>query len=173
MDLLEILNIDSSRYTVDVATEAVGSDPARFSEVFDHCFSQPYPVSMRAARVVQFCCERYPDLIYPHLEESFEKMLQSKVEGVKRGFLKIYAENIDLKRFTDPGALVSLCFEWLADPEEAISVRVYALDILYRYSELEPDLLNELASLLESLLYDGSTAIRSRARDRLKRIYKR
>lgn len=171
MDLIEILSIDSSRLTVDIAAEAVGNDPERFRAVLDMCFERPYPVSMRAARVVQFCCEKFPELIYPYLEESFEKMLKSDVEGVKRGFLKIYAENINLKKFRDPGLLISFCFEWIADPEQPISVRVYAMDFLCKYTEIEPDLNNELAGILESLIYDGSAAIRSRAKDHLKKIY--
>lgn len=170
MNLLEILNMDSSRFTADVAAEIVGNDPVLFREVLDICFEQPYPVSMRAARVVQLCCEKDPELIYPHLEESFRKMLSSGVEGVGRGFLKIYAENIDLRKFNDPGILISLCFDWLASIEQPIAVKVYAMEILRKYCIIEPDLSHELAISLDPLLYDGSPAIRSRARKVLKDI---
>jgi len=171
MDFIEILSVDSSRLTIDIASEAVGNDIERFRMVFDLCFDMPYPISMRAARVVQLCCEKFPKLIYPNLEESFEKMLKSDVEGVRRGFLKIYAENIDLRKFKDPGLLISYCFEWLSDPEQPISVRVYVMDILCKYTKIEPDLNNELAGILESLIYDGSIAVRSRAKYALKKIY--
>lgn len=170
MKLLEILSMDSSRFTADVAAETVGNDPVRFKEVLDICFEHPYPVSMRAARVVQLSCERFPDLIYPYLEDSFGKMLDSDIEGVRRGFLKIYAENIDLRKFADAGTLISLCFDWVINPEQPIAVRIYAMDILGKYCNIEPDLRNEVAVTLESLIFDGSAAIRSRARDVLRKI---
>jgi len=51
---------------------------------------------MRAARVIQLCSEKNTKLIEPFLNNLISIILETNVEGVKRGFLKILSEMKDI-----------------------------------------------------------------------------
>lgn len=161
---------DSSRRTAEVAAMAAVKDPVLFRQVFDLCFIAPYPVSMRAARVIQFCCEAEPDVFRPFFIEALEKFPESKNEGVRRSFLKICSENIDLKLVPEPGRLINYCFERLVDKKEPYAIRIYSMELLYKFCLIEPELKSELKSTIEFIIDEAPASIRSRGRRILKLI---
>lgn len=148
---IHILDMGSERVVADLAVATLEKSPASFPEVLDLCFLEKYPLSMRAARVIQLYCEIHPESIYPFLEYAVEKTLSSGIDGVKRNFLKIFAEFIDINRLQDPGRLLNQCFDWMMDPCETPGVRIFAMEIVFRISRNEPDLLRELKACLEIL----------------------
>ena len=99
----------------------------------------------------------------PYFEETIDKMVHSSVDGVKRSFLKIYAEYVpDLKPIPNLGLLVQYCFEWLMNPKETIAVRMYSIDVLFRVAQFEPDLKNEIRAVAEFQLPYGSVGFKNR-----------
>lgn len=160
---LELLQTDSSRAIADIIKGEVGDNQEYFNLLYSLCFSHPYPVSMRAARALQFCCEENSGLIKPFVNDLVEKLIASKVEGVRRGFLKILAENIDSYEINNSGLLIDKCFEWALSESEKPAIRYYALDILARICEKEPLLKPELLSVIDIISNDQSAAVRSKA----------
>ena len=154
---------DSGRGTADLAVEAIGDDAEVFKHLMSLCFSQPYPIGMRLARVVQLYCEKNSDFIVPYLDEIIEKIAVSKIEGVKRSFLKIIADSIDFNLVKDNSTLLQLCFDWLISPKEAVAVRYYSIIICEKFCKYEPDLIPEFKSSLEFCLPDGSKGFQNRA----------
>ena len=172
MDFVETLKTESSRALVDLVASAVGNNPTHFKTVFDLCFESRYPVSMRASWVIQACCENYPELINPYIQNLFEKIKDSKVDGVKRNFLKIISEHTELKQIKDAGLLIDTCFNWLYSPDSAIAIKYYSMNIIYRYCEIEPDLKNEFCIVLEEITEHSSKGLKSRIRKILKELKK-
>jgi hypothetical protein len=167
---LSLLNTDSSRAIADIICEHVGNSQKNFDILFDFCFSHSYPVSMRAARAMQFCVERYPELMNPYLDQMVELTLSAKIEGVKRGFLKILSENIDPTGINNSGLLVDKCVDWALSKNEKPAIRYYSIDILLKISKKEPSLKNEILSVFEILLDDSSPSVRSKVQRALRSI---
>lgn len=164
---LKLLQTDSSRAIADLICDEVGNNQKHFDILYNLCFTHTYPVSMRAARVLPFCCERYPELIKPYLDELVEKTISATIDGIKRGFLKIMAEDIDPSELKNSGLLIDKCVSWALSHNEKPAIRYYAIDILVKITKKEPLLKNEVVSILEILLNDQSKAIKARAKKAL------
>lgn len=160
---LELLETDSSRLIADLLRAEVGNNQENFNILYSFCFSHSYPVAMRAAHALQFCCEDYPGLIKPFLNEIVEKIIETGEEGVRRGLLKILAENVDPYEINNSGLLMDKCFEWALSQNEKPAIRSYSLGILGRICKSEPLLKPELVSVIEIISKDQSAAVRSKA----------
>lgn len=170
-DYLTILEMGSERVVADLAVKVLEENPDSLREMLDLCFLEKYPLSMRAARVAQLYCEKYPEAIYPFLDEAVEKTLESKIGGVQRNFLKIFAEFIDIEKITEPGPLLNTCFEWLLDRSQTPGVKVHAMNIIYKLGKDESALLRELADSIEIAMAEGEISLKTCGRKMLKKIY--
>jgi len=166
-----LLEMDSSRAVADLVVSAIGNNPEHFKTVLDLCFNETYPVAMRAARAIELCCEENPILIEPYLDEIIDKIQTSKIDGVKRGLLKVVRDVDDIRKIKNIGLLTKLCFDWMSDKREAIAVRHYCTGILLRIVEIEPDLKNELIAVLENeIQLSDSTAFKKRTTKMIKKL---
>ena len=161
---------DSGRGTADLAVEAIGDDADVFKHLMGLCFSQPYPIGMRLARVVQLYCEKNSNFVVPYLDEIIENIAISEIEGVRRSFLKIIADSIDFNLVKDNSILLQLCFDWLISPKESVSTRYYSIIICEKFCTYEPDLIPELKACLEFCLPDASKGFQNRALKVLKKL---
>lgn len=169
-DFVKILEMGSERAVADIAVMALEDHPESFPEMLALCFLEKYPLSMRASRVVQLYCEKNPASLYPYLEETIDRVLLSKIDGVKRNFVKVFAEFIDLERLQDPGKLLNACFEWLQDPGQKPALRIHAMALIFKLAGKEPELLHELKITLELIDEQSEISIRTCAGKMLKRI---
>jgi hypothetical protein len=160
----------SERAVADLAVAALQGHPEGFPDLLDICFMEQYPMSMRASRVIQLYCEKYPESIYPYLQETIEKVLKSNIDGVKRNFVKIYSEFIDLNRIEDPGRLLNASFGWLQDPGEKPALRIHAMALIHKLGQREPEILNELRATLEMIDDSSEISIRTCARKMLRKL---
>ena len=149
---------DSSRVTADLAVEAVGDSDELLKELIELSFTQPYPVSMRSARVVQLCCEYRPERILPHIDGILHRLTDNRIDGVKRSYLKVINDYLGPEKIEDPGHLVQLCFDWLVSDSESVAVRYHSLGILLKICNGIPDLKPELLSVLEMISEAGTSS---------------
>jgi hypothetical protein len=161
---------DSGRATADLAVIAIGKDAENFKHLLNICFSEAYPICMRASRVVQLFCEKNPEFIVPYLDEIIDKISCSKEEGVKREFLKIIAECIDFNLVKDNSTLLDIAFNWMSSTKEAVAIRYYCINICEKFCVCEPDLKSEFKILLEFSLNDATPGFRNRALKVLKKL---
>ena len=171
-DFKALLKIDSSRVIVDQVVDAVGDNPAYFKFVLDLCFSEGYPVAMRAGRAVALCNEKYPSLIIPYIDQLVKMIKGSEIDGVKRGILQAFSESVDMKLFVNLGELVDLCFSLLMNIKESISVMYYSMEILYKICIIEPELKFELIQVIEGMTFETSAGLVKRAKKLLKLLKK-
>ena len=162
--------VASSRLIADMLVNDIGQDQERFNEMFGLALLDRYPLSMRASRIVALCAEKYPALVTSSLPLLFNKLAALKVDGVRRGFLKILAElplSLDEEQ---TGILADLAFTWLEDPKESVAVRYYSMEILLHICLKFPELSQELLYLLKNLHYEGTPGIVSRSRAIIKEL---
>ena len=171
-NFIKILEMGSERAVADMAVMALEDHPEGFPDMLGLCFLEKYPLSMRASRVVQLYCEKYPESISPYIDEVIEKIIVSRIDGVKRNFVKIFAEFIDLGKIADPGLLLNACFAWLQDPSQKPALRIHSMTLIFKLTKQEPELLCELKATLEMIDEDSEISIRTCARKMLKRLDK-
>ncbi|MFZ4740103.1 MAG: hypothetical protein ACOYLE_02945 [Bacteroidales bacterium] len=164
---LESLLYDSSRMVIEIAANSIEEHPEQLNAMFELCF-KPYPISMRAARVVQLYCVKHPDTILPFLKILTDELLKTKVDGVKRSFLKIMIEVVDVKNIHNAGLVLNKCLDWLLSDKETIAVRAYSIDLLIKFAKEEPDLKNELILVFESIPLEEYPSLKVRCKKGLK-----
>jgi hypothetical protein len=170
LDYRTILKMGSERAVADLAVKAVEDVPESFRDLLDLCFLEEYPLSMRSARVIQLYCKKYPEAIYPFLDEAVEKTLRSQIKGVRHNFLKIFAEYIDLERIIDPGQLLNTCFTWLIDARLTPAVRIHSMGVIYKLGLKNPELHHELKAIIEIISEEGEPSIKNCAGKMLRKI---
>jgi hypothetical protein len=169
-DFTSILDMGSERVVADLAVKVLEEHPESFRDLFELCWLEKYPLSMRAARALQLYCEKHPASIYPFLDEAMERTLQTKIAGVKRNFLKIFAEYIDQDRINKPGILLNACFEWILDAATTPGIKIHAMTIIYKLGKGEPDLLKELAATIEIIMDESEISMKTCGRKMIERI---
>jgi hypothetical protein len=171
-DFQATLEMGSERVVADLAVKIMEEHPESLREMLDLCWLEKYPLSMRAARTVQLYCEKYPEAIYPYLDEAVEKTIRSKIKGVRHNFLKVFAEYIDIKKISDPGPLLNTCFDWLLDRNITPAIKIHSMGVIYKLGLEEPALLQELAASIEIIMNESETSIKTCGRKMLVRIRK-
>lgn len=85
MNIQEQLEVELSRWNTDLVSEYVGADRERFYELWNLLLPEKYPVSPRAAWVLEFLCEKKPHLLKPYLDESLNcKIYPDSCPSVRR-----------------------------------------------------------------------------------------
>jgi hypothetical protein len=164
--------VDSSRMLADLLVKDIGNNSHKFAEMMGLAFRDEYPVSMRAARIIALSAEQHIDLIHPYLLQMIEALEKCKVDGVKRSFLKILAEqpvNLDEGLI---GKLTDLAFTWVNDPRQAIAVRYYCIDIILNVATCYPEIGIELSELLRNMMNDFSSGLQSKSKKVIKYLKK-
>lgn len=148
----------------------IGSDQSRFDELMELFLKGEYRVTQRAAWVLRFCAEEEPQLIIPHLKAMVDNLENPLHDSNKRNTIKVLTfVDIPEKLL---GKLADICFDFLASPKEAIAIRVFSMQLLFKICQREPDLANELKLLIEDHYPHGSAGFKSSGRKILKGIAK-
>lgn len=162
--LKELLTFHSSRETADMIASLIKKQPALFDQLVTASLSNQYPDCMRAAWAMQICCAEHPEWIAPYIPTHSNAFFKTKYNGVKRNFLKILADHIDVLKLPEPDLIINTAFDIIANPKEAVANRVYGMVIIFQYSKKEPDLANELRAIIEYELPEAKAAFRSRGK---------
>lgn len=156
----EVKLVDSSRALIDILAAEIGCNSEKYSEMFTIAIRDKYPLSMRAARVLQFCTEKYPSLVLPYLKNIISLLDKLKVDGGKRSFLKMIMASPTLPDEDSLGLLIEFCFTALQDNKQAIAIRAYSIDLLLKIILFYPDLAHELILILESREMEESAGMK-------------
>jgi hypothetical protein len=153
---------DSSKRTVEAGAQIAEQEPKLFPSLMELAFRQSGPHSMRATRVVVLLIERRPDLFGKYIEPILQRMESIHHESVKFNMLKIFTF-CDLPEDEDNlGKLTNLCFDAVEANVSRIAIKVYAIEILYRISQIEPELKHELLDIIEKYMMGAQAAFLSR-----------
>lgn len=170
-ELREMINgIMSSREVEWVANSAI-ENPAIFRKLLDYSFSEDKKLAFRSSWTMTKVCDKYPDMIYPHLTRVVEGLGRLDNESTQRSFLRIISFS-DLKRISNNhhGILADHCFSALRSGFSAIAIKAYSMEILYKLAVIYPELANELAATVNMLQGEGSAGIIARGRMVLRKL---
>ena len=161
--------VDSSRIVIELVAAGIGNDTGLLSETMDIAFREKPPVSSRAARVVQLCAGRNPELLLPYLDIIIFNMPEQ--EGTRRSFLKILADIPYNFTEEQKGVLANCCFDWFQSNNQPVAIKAYCMQLLAKIAESEPDLKPELISVIKEQIPRSSAGIVAQGSKILKKLY--
>jgi 8-oxo-dGTP diphosphatase len=153
-----------------IATSAI-ENPAVFEKLLGYSFSDDKKLAFRASWTMTKVCDKYPELIYPHLSRIIDSLGKLDNESALRSFLRIISLS-DMEKISDKhhGILADLCFSLLRSGFSAIAVKAYSMEILYKLVLRYPELRNELSVTIRMIQPEGSAGIMARGRQILKKL---
>ncbi len=158
-NLRELLLKGNSRSYTDFVGDIVSKRPELVNELWEIYLSAEEPVSRRAAWIIDTASEKNPERAEPFLPELIKKLPDFNHDGLKRHAMRI------ISRHPFPhgaeGELMNIAFEWLVKTDESVAVKMYSIQILYRLSGTEPDILQELYDTIEFQMQDGTPGFKS------------
>lgn len=162
----------SKRNTVYTAS-VIGTDKKLFKEMFELILTNEEYVSGRAAWVIEHVWLDYPEMIEPYINDMIDFLPNSKYDNQKRHFAKILS-TIDLNTLDEDrlGVLIDRCFTWLEDPIYPTAVKMFSMQIIYHYVEIEPVIASELIGIIENQFNDSTPGFKNRGEKILKKLYK-
>ncbi len=155
----ELLLKGNSRSYTDFVGDIVNKRPELLSELWEIYFTMEEPVSRRAAWIIDTASENKPGWVEPYLPQLIMKLPGFNHDGLKRHALRMISRS-DFPKGAE-GELMQISFEWLLSPFESVAVKMYCIQILYRLSAKEPDILQELYDTIEFQMTDGTPGFRS------------
>jgi 8-oxo-dGTP diphosphatase len=153
-----------------LATSAI-DNPAVFDKLLEYSFSDDDKLAFRSSWTLTKVCDKYPELIYPHMDMVIGALSSLENESAMRSLLRIISLS-DMERISEKnhGILADHCFGLLRSGFSAIAIKAYSMEILYRLVLKYPELRNELAATIGMLQPEGSAGIVSRGRQILKKL---
>jgi 8-oxo-dGTP diphosphatase len=153
-----------------VAISAI-ENPVIFDKLLSYSFSDDKKLAFRASWTLTKVCDKFPELIYPHMNMIINALDKIDNESATRSFLRIISFS-DMERISekDHGILAEVCFGFLRSGFSAIAIKAYSMEILYKLVLKYPELRNELSATINMLQPEGSAGILSRGRQILKKL---
>jgi 8-oxo-dGTP diphosphatase len=153
-----------------IATSAV-ENPAVFDRLIEYSFSDDKKLAFRASWTLTKVCDKFPELIYPHLSRIIDSLGSLENESAMRSFLRIISfSDMEMISEKHQGILADLCFSLLRSGFSAIAVKAYSMEILYKLVLRYPELRIELSATISMLQPEGSAGILARGRQILKKL---
>jgi hypothetical protein len=168
--LTDLLMVETSRRNTDLIADIVLQKPELFEELVNIYLRNVEPLSRRAVWAVDTVAEKRPELLESYLESIIETLPDFGHDGLKRNSLRMLARSPLPQKYL--GDLMNICFDWLISPKESVAVKVYAMEILYRMSNDEPELKKELADSIEWRIAEETPGFKNHGLKLLKKLNK-
>jgi len=170
-ELIDFINRLMSMKEADWLAGSALIHPALPEKLLEYSYNNENKLAFRASWVLTKVCDKYPEIIQPHLHKIVRTLPYMKNESVIRSFMRILSF-CDMQAFSEGehGLLADYCLSGLNSPDMAIAIKAYAMEILYRLTVLYPQLGNEVAASIRSVMEEGSPGITSKGKTVLRKI---
>ncbi len=164
----EILKEHSKAQTVKIV-HWVNNNQERFDELFELFIKDKYRVVQRAAWPLSYCVIGHPELIEKHFSRLIKNLQKPALHNaVKRNTIRLLQEITIPKKYQ--GAVMNICFRYIASPDEAVAIKAFSLTVLHNLSKTYPEILPEIKLLIEERWDHETSAFKSRAKKILGKV---
>lgn len=171
MNIRHEIITDRSKANILRIVNYIGDDAEQFKILVHLFLHDEEHISQRAIWAMAHSTGRHPQLIFPHLQQLLTYLQTGKPHDAgKRNIVKILSEIVIPEHLQ--GQVLDICFNYLLSMQEAIAVKSFSMQVVFNISRNEPDLLRELAAVIEEQMPYGSAGYRSRGRNILRAIHK-
>ena len=169
MNIEDTLLAEHSKAQTLRICQYIGDHQDRFDELMRLFLKGEYRVTQRAAWVISYCAEAHPQLIDSHLKKMLDNLEREGLhDAIKRNTLKVLSARQLPEELL--GQAATLSFDFLADPQEAIAIKVFSMEMLSQICLVEPGLAGELRLLIEDQMPHASAGFRARGKRILKKL---
>ncbi|MCT4615850.1 MAG: hypothetical protein N4A49_13380 [Marinifilaceae bacterium] len=131
----------------------------QFEELWEYSISNKKN-AWRAAWILDKIYEKNRQIVIAKLPEMVRIIPSLTNNGQIRQFLRILSlEEIE---YEIDGDFINFCFDCLMNIESPAAVKVFAMTFLFKFSLIEADLKNELVSVIEHIVIEGSAGVKNR-----------
>lgn len=148
-ELKEALCAHTSLFSVNHLTWKIEQESDRFPVLYELASTDGSRSAYRALWVCEKLSEKHPSWFAPFYNELIEKLERCKHEGSRRLLLSIL-HNLPVPP-TLPVQLLNYCFDHMLLPQESIAIQALSIKTAYKLCRQDPDLLNELKTVLENV----------------------
>ena len=157
---------------IETIADAVGENKTYFMEVLEIAFTAKDMSSSRAARVIDMCTDRNPDLGEYFANDIAIKLMAQEDSRTKRSLCRIMTRHLPNDEDI-LGYFINFAFEQIASPKEPVALKVYAMQALFNISKQIPDIKNELIGIIEEEMPKNTYAFTGRGNMLLKKMNKK
>jgi hypothetical protein len=169
MDILQSLKKEHSKKQTDRIVDFVGADKERFGVLIGLFFQGEYRITQRAAWPLSYCVRNHPSLITPYFKQLLDNLQRKDIHvAVVRNTVRLLQDVTIPKKYQ--GRVMSICFDFVQDPQTPIAVKVFSLTILSNLAGDYPDIGPELKLIIEEQWEHSTAAFRSRAKKVLAKL---
>jgi len=146
-------------------------DQTMIDTLWDITISNKYPEAWRAAwTMYHIVSNDKKELARPHLHKMLDQLSLFNHNGQKREIMKVILlfEPTDI----DMAKAINISYDILLNPNEALAVRVHAMQLIYNISTIEYELKTELLNALEIVMQENSPALKGRGKMLVKKLKK-
>lgn len=167
-DLMDLLLSGHNKQLRDEIALRIGGNPDHFEQAWEIFCHAEQPVPQRLAWSLGVVMEKHPSLVVRYAGSIIDRIPFMQHPAEIRMATKVLG-NTSLKP-DEYARLIDPMLERLMDPKVPAAIRVHAMQILYEFSETEPDFKFELRLVIEEQLAEGGPAIKSRGKKLLKKL---
>ncbi|MDE5424151.1 hypothetical protein L3073_18205 [Ancylomarina sp. DW003] len=167
MDFEAILSTFPGKDAAKLIAKGIAKEPGNMPKLWEFAISD-HDKAWRATWLMDKVYDEAPELIRPYLSQMIELMPHLKCESKQRQLLKLISCEPLPKNVS--GEFINCCFDYLISSSTAIAVKVHAMQILFNFAQIEPDIKNELALVIEEQMIEGTRGFNARGRKLLKNL---
>jgi len=167
MDFEAILSTFPGKDAAALIAKEIAKEPKQMRKLWDFAIST-HDKSWRASWLMDKVYDEAPELVRPYIPLMIDSIPELECQSKQRQFLKLISAEPLPK--TISGHFINRCFDLLISKATPVAVRVYAMQILFTFSQQEPDIKNELALIIEEHMNDGTAGFRCRGKQILKKL---
>ncbi len=169
MDLRAEISQEHSKQQTEHIAAWIGGDKKRLAKLMDIFFGDDRELYRRAGWILCYVNDDHPELMQPYLAAMVRKMNEPGMHvAVKRHVIRM----LQTQQIPESlqGEVMTVCFDFLADPKETVAVRCFSMSVLDNLSKDYPEIRQELVAILQDQMEQETTAgFRSRAKKILNR----
>jgi len=171
MDLREEVLKEHSKKQVLKIAAWIGNNEDRFRQFLHIFLNDEYRVVQRISWVLSVVAETHPGLVEKNIGRIVKELDAPDIHvAVKRNVIRVMQFlNIPVKH---RARVFDHCISYIADPNETIAVRCFAMTVAAKIANYYPELFIELEQTINLLIKDSTPGLRARAKMVLKEIQK-
>jgi hypothetical protein len=162
MDIKGQLLSELSKVNIDYTIHVLGNDKDYFRELVNFILTEPDPLPMRAAWVIEGITLDYPEMIQPYIGMLIRNLRRYTHPGTRRNLLKVFSRMEIPEKYH--GILIDICFDWISSEDRTVAEKVFAMQIIANHLKIYPELINEFIEIIDDQLPKNTPAFESRAR---------
>ncbi len=163
----EILSVKKQSQASSIAASFINHQNP-MQELMDCFFSDDWVLCQKSSWPVTMVADRAPQLLEPYLSQMIDNLDKPQHDAVIRNTVRAW-QLMDLPEEYE-GKIYDRCFEYFADPQYPVAVRVFSMTVCGNIAMRHPSLAAEIIPIIEDNWDHATAAWRGRGKKELKRL---